>query len=67
MNKQQAIPEGAVLINGRLYPDAYPPGLDRDVDAAWEVVDSVKGLGLTTRAFLAGQIVAAIMQARSRP
>lgn len=48
------------------YPDRYPPGTHWAVDAAWEILDTIKPgvISVEVRAFLAGQIAGRLMRER---
>jgi len=56
-----------VTIDGRRYPSRYPPGgSDKDLNAAWNIIDMVKDGVLTdeARALLAGMIKGAMSRCR---
>jgi hypothetical protein len=48
------------------YPDRYPPGTGWAIDAAWEILDTIKPgvIDAEVRAFLAGQIAGRLMRER---
>jgi hypothetical protein len=48
------------------YPDRYPPGTGWAIDAAWEILDTIKPgvIDVEVRAFLAGQIAGRLMRER---
>ena len=52
-----------VMIGGRVYPSGYTPGAHWATDEAWRILDQLPqdALRPDQRAFLAGQIAAAVM------
>ena len=50
------------------YPDKYPPGTHWALDAAWEILDTIKPgvIPDDVRAFLVGRIAGLLMQERAR-
>lgn len=50
------------------YPPAYPPGKHWSIDAAWEILDTLKPglIPQDARCFLAGQIAGRLAQERQK-
>lgn len=62
----EKVPRGAVKIGDHLYPDNYPAGRGRDLDIAWEILDTLapNALSLEMRSYLAGAITGVISAVR---
>lgn len=55
------------MSNGHSYPTHYGYGLNRDLDAAWDILDKLTpdAISFEARCFLSGAIYATLMKVRS--